>query len=71
MKRLILLKKMILKKAYAKVKNFTLTNDERIWLIIQAVKVLNQNNINGDIVECGVWKGGNLILFGDLCQNIH
>ena len=56
------------KKLMQKVKNFTLTNDERIWLIIQAVKVLNQNNINGDIVECGVWKGGNLILFGDLCR---
>ncbi len=51
-----------------KVKKFTLTNDERIWLLIQAFKIINKNQIQGDIVECGVWKGGNLILLGELCQ---
>ena len=54
-----------------KVKNFTLTNDERIWLLIQALKIINKNQIKGDIVECGVWKGGNLILLSELCQKFR
>ena len=34
------------------------------WAIIQSIKHIYKNNIIGDIVvECGVWRGGNLILF--------
>lgn len=31
---------------------------ERIWSIIQATKYIIKNNIEGDFVECGVWRGG-------------
>jgi len=31
---------------------------DRIWAIIQATKYIVKNNIEGDFVECGVWRGG-------------
>lgn len=44
----------------SKVKNFTMTSPERIVSLIRAVEYINTNNIKGDIVECGVWKGGSI-----------
>ena len=39
-----------------------MTGSIRMWVLLQAVKKVIKNKIEGDIVECGVWKGGNLIL---------
>lgn len=43
------------------VQPFTLTRPERIYAIIQAVKYVVKNGIEGDIVECGVWRGGSMM----------
>ena len=40
------------------VKPFTLTNPESIYSIIHATKYVIDNQVPGDIVECGVWRGG-------------
>ena len=48
--------------------NFTMTSVERQWALISAVKYLNAAAIEGDIVECGVWRGGNMLLAKDLCR---
>ena len=32
------------------------------WSIIQSLKHIKEKNIPGEIVECGVYKGGSLIL---------
>lgn len=37
---------------------FTMTGAERLWALTQAVHYVNQNEIPGDLVECGVWRGG-------------
>ena len=37
---------------------YTMTSPERISALIKAVQYLCENNIPGDIVECGVWRGG-------------
>lgn len=39
-------------------KTYTLTTPERIASLVNAVKYVVNNKIQGDIVECGVWKGG-------------
>ena len=39
---------------------FTMTSPERILALCDAVQYVHENNIAGDIVECGVWKGGSM-----------
>jgi len=43
------------------VKQFTMTSPERIYGLITAVRYVIGNSISGDIVECGVWKGGSMM----------
>ena len=45
-----------------KVRPYTMTTVPRLWSMIQSVRYLDANGIAGDIVECGVWAGGNLFL---------
>ncbi|MHA2283539.1 MAG: TylF/MycF/NovP-related O-methyltransferase [Promethearchaeota archaeon] len=35
-----------------------MTDDKKLMSIYSAVNYLNKNNIPGDFVECGVWRGG-------------
>lgn len=44
-----------------KTKPFTLTSPERIFALCEAVKYIVSHQIPGDIVECGVWKGGSMM----------
>ncbi len=43
------------------IKPFTGTSVERISGLINAVKYLSKNKIEGDFVECGVWRGGSMM----------
>lgn len=43
---------------YERVENFTMTGPIRVSVLSQAVTHIHQSQIPGDIVECGVWKGG-------------
>jgi O-methyltransferase len=45
----------------SKISPFTMTSPERVFGVIESVKYIAQNNIEGDIVECGVWKGGSMM----------
>lgn len=38
---------------------FTMTSASRLYATLSSVKYVVNNNIEGDIVECGVWRGGN------------
>ena len=40
----------------------TATSIERMYALKEAVKYVVSNNIDGDLVECGVWKGGSCML---------
>ena len=52
------------------VEPFTMTGTERIHALIQAVKYVAHNQIPGDLVECGVWKGGSVMAMAlTLLQN--
>lgn len=43
------------------VKPFTMTSIERITELFNSLEYIRLNNIQGDLVECGVWKGGNIL----------
>jgi O-methyltransferase len=45
----------------AKVRPFTMTSDERISALCHAVRYVARSGIPGDIVECGVWRGGSMM----------
>ena len=42
-------------------KGFTMTSSERLWSLINAVRHVVDNQIPGDLVECGVWRGGSVM----------
>ncbi|MDB5266106.1 MAG: hypothetical protein JWM39_819 [Parcubacteria group bacterium] len=44
------------------VRDATMTSRERQQALYQAVNYIADNNIEGDIVECGVWKGGSSMI---------
>lgn len=50
------------KKNLAAVEGFTMTSTERQVALSRAVDYLVKNQVEGDIVECGVWKGGSMML---------
>lgn len=43
------------------VKPYTMLSNERIINNILSVQEIVENNIEGDIIECGVWKGGSIM----------
>lgn len=40
------------------VQHYTMTSPERVNALIEAVRYIVANKIDGSFVECGVWKGG-------------
>ena len=50
------------------IKPFTLSTEERIFSLIEAVRYVLKNNIEGDFVECGVWKGGSIMTMIKILQ---
>ncbi len=47
---------------YEKCKDFSLTSLQRLYSLYTATNYISKHNIPGDIVECGVWKGGSMML---------
>ena len=43
---------------------------ERLWATISATKYIVENDIAGDLVECGVWRGGVAIAIAKTLQNL-
>ena len=40
------------------VQPYTMTSPPRVWALVNAIQYISQNRIEGDICECGVWRGG-------------
>lgn len=49
-------------KIYNECKNFTMVSVEKSYALYKATQYIVQNGIQGDFVECGVWKGGQAML---------
>jgi O-methyltransferase len=43
------------------VKPYTLTSEERIAALMNALGYITKHKIPGDIAECGVWRGGSMM----------
>lgn len=43
-------------------KHYTMTSFPRMNNFCDCLEFVLKNNIEGDIVECGVWKGGNIMI---------
>lgn len=41
---------------------YTMTTPERMWALREAIQHVSESNIRGAIVECGVWRGGSMML---------
>ena len=43
------------------VKSYTMTSAQRVNCLLEAVDYIVRNDISGDFVECGVWRGGSVM----------
>jgi len=62
----------------SKVRPYTMTRTERIVSLIRSVEYIVEANIPGDMVECGVWRGGStmtvaltLLSLGDTSRRLY
>jgi hypothetical protein len=46
---------------FQRVQPFTMTSCERVFALCRSVEYVANSGIPGDIVECGVWKGGSMM----------
>lgn len=56
---------------YNQVKAFTMTSPERLYSLYQSVHYVVGNNIPGDFVECGVWKGGSCMMMALVLKRLN
>jgi O-methyltransferase len=47
---------------YEACKHATMTSVERLYALYKTVEYLVRNDIPGDFVECGVWRGGSVMM---------
>ncbi len=47
---------------YEQCRPYTMTSIERMYSVYKAIEYIVKFNIPGDMVECGVWKGGSSML---------
>lgn len=45
-------------------RGLSMTSPIAQWELIQSIRHVHQNAIPGDFVECGVWRGGNVVIAG-------
>lgn len=50
--------------------SYSMAGPIRMWAFLKAVEHVAHAPISGDIVECGVWKGGHLVMAGLLRKQL-
>lgn len=56
-------------KYYESSKPFTMTSVERMYALYQSVNYVLDNQIPGDFVECGVWRGGSAMMIAHVLKH--
>ncbi len=57
------------RKIWTEIRDYTMTSVERGYALYKAVRYVIENDIAGDFVECGVWKGGSCMLMALVLMN--
>ena len=52
-------------------KKNTMTSYQKLNFLLRSIEHVYNNKIDGDFVECGVWKGGNIILFKNMINKLN
>ena len=47
---------------------YSMTSKISLWSVIQSIRHIKEHDLQGDIVECGVWRGGNIICASLMCD---
>lgn len=47
---------------YEKCRRFSMTSAQRMFALYKAIAYIEQAQIPGDVVECGVWRGGSMMV---------
>lgn len=50
---------------------YTMTSWQRMYCLYKAVKYIVAANVEGDLVECGVWKGGSVMMMAHTLRAIN
>ena len=58
-------------KEFENIQELSLTSLPNKWSLIQSLKHINDNKVDGDIVETGVYRGANLILINNFLNKFH
>lgn len=51
-----------------KCRPFTMTSIERMFSLYKSIEYIIRNNIRGDFVECGLWRGGSAMIMAFVLQ---
>ena len=51
-------------------RTYTMTSGERLWSLLNAVRYVQAEGIEGDFVECGVWRGGSVMAMAGELQRL-
>jgi O-methyltransferase len=52
-------------------KPYTMTGKLRLLTLIRGIEYLTKSGIEGDIIECGVWKGGSMMAAGMMLNELQ
>src|SRR5436305_14359618 len=55
---------------YGRCSPYTMTTIERMYALYQATRYVVENRVPGDVVECGVWRGGSSMLAAMTLQRL-
>jgi O-methyltransferase len=55
---------------YEQCRQYTMTSWERLYALYKAVQYIVENRIPGDLVECGVWRGGSMKLVAQVLHSL-
>jgi Macrocin-O-methyltransferase (TylF) len=55
---------------YEQCREYTMTSWERLYALYKSVRYIVENSIAGDLVECGVWRGGSMKLVAHVLYSL-